>query len=109
MNLATNGPRGDMKSVLARLGMGRAFTSAADFTGLSEKAGQLAFVLQAATLQVGEKGTVGAAAAAVGVYPVSAAYEPVSVLFNRPYLMLVSAKATGEPLFLAEVANPDMA
>jgi len=28
------------------------------------------------------------------------------ITFNRPYLLLVSAKATGEPLFLAEVANP---
>jgi serine protease inhibitor len=56
----------------------------ADFTGLSLKAGELAFVQQAATLQVGEKGTVGAAAAAVGVYPASADYDPVTVWFNRP-------------------------
>jgi hypothetical protein len=30
----------------------------------------------------------------------------ITITFNRPYLLLVSAKATGEPLFLAEVANP---
>jgi serpin B len=106
VNLAVNGQTGDMKAVLSGLGMGQAFTSAADFTGLSPQAGQLAFVQQAATLQVAEKGTVGAAAVAVGVYPASAEYDPVTVRFNRPYLMLVSAKATGEPLFLAEVANP---
>jgi serpin B len=95
-----------MKAVLSKLGMGQAFTDAADFTGLSRQAGKLAFVQQAATLQVGEKGTVGAAAAAVGVEPASALYTPVIVQFNRPYLMLVSAKATGEPLFLAQVDNP---
>ena len=106
VNLAVNGPTGDMKAVLTGLGMGRAFTSAADFTGLSRQAGQLAFVQQAATLQVGEKGTVGAAAAAVGVYPASAEYAPVTIHFDRPYLLLVSAKATGEPLFLAQVDNP---
>ena len=106
VNLAVNGPTGDMKAVLTGLGMGQAFSPAADFTGLSKKAGQLAFVQQAATLQVGEKGTVGAAAAAVGVYPASAEYDPVSIWFNRPYLLLVSAKATGEPLFLAQVDNP---
>ena len=78
MNLALNGPAGDMKPVLTSLGMGKAFTGAADFTGLSPLAGELAFVQQAATLQVGEKGTVGAAAAAVGVYPASAAYNPVT-------------------------------
>ena len=106
VNLAVNGQVGDMKAVLTGLGMGQAFTDAADFTGLSPEAGKLAFVQQAATLQVAEKGTVGAAAAAVGVYPASAEYDPVTISFDRPYLMLVSAKATGEPLFLAEVANP---
>jgi serine protease inhibitor len=106
VNLAVNGATGDMKPVLTGLGMGQAFGSAADFTGLSKLAGQLAFVQQAATLQVAEKGTVGAAAAAVGVYPASAEYNPVTIWFNRPYLMLVSPKATGEPLFLAEVDNP---
>jgi serpin B len=106
VNLAANGRAGDMKPVLDALGMGRAFTGAADFTGLSPQAGQLAFVQQAATLQVGEKGTVGSAATAVGVSPTAAEYTPVTVRFNRPYLMLVSAKSTGEPLFLAEVANP---
>jgi serine protease inhibitor len=29
------------------------------------------------------------------------------VSFNRPYLMLVTDRATGEPLFMARVANPD--
>jgi len=105
-NLALNGPAGDMKAVLTKLGMGQAFTDAADFTGLSRQAGKLAFVQQAATLQVGEKGTVAAAAAAAGAYPASAEYTPVIVAFNRPYLMLVSASATGEPLFLAQVDNP---
>jgi serine protease inhibitor len=106
VNLAVSGPTGDMKSVLAGLGLGQAFTGAADFTGLSKDAGPLAFVQQAATLQVGEKGTVGAAAAVAGVEPASAVYAPVTVSFDRPYLLLVSAPATGEPLFLAEVANP---
>jgi serine protease inhibitor len=106
VNLAVNGATGDMKAVLTGLGMGHAFSDAADFTGLSRQAGKLAFVQQAATLQVAEKGTVGAAAAAVGVFPASAEYNPVIIWFNRPYLLLVSAKATGEPLFLAQVDNP---
>jgi len=29
-----------------------------------------------------------------------------TIVFDRPYLMLVTDTATGEPLFLAEVANP---
>ena len=106
MTLDTSGTLGDMKSVLDQLGMGQAFTNGADFTGLSPLAGKLAFVQQAATLQVGETGTVGAAAAAAGITPTAALANPVPVWFDRPYLLLVSAQETGEPLFLAEVANP---
>jgi serine protease inhibitor len=108
VNLDTSGDAGNMQPVLARLGMGLAFSSNADFTGLSKEACCIGFVQQAATLRVGEKGTVGAAAAAVGMVPAMAIAVPrtITITFNRPYLLLVSAKATGEPLFLAEVANP---
>ena len=106
VSLSTSGSVGDMKQVLGRLGMGQAFTTTADFTGLSPQAGELAFVQQAATLKVAEKGTVAAAAAAAGVAPTAVAVNPVTISFDRPYLMLVSASATGEPLFLAQVANP---
>ena len=107
VNLDTSGSAGDMRPVLERLGMGLAFGSQADFTGLSPEACCIGFVQQAATLQVGEKGTVGAAAAAVGIMTsAGAAGPPTTITFNRPYVLLVSAKATGEPLFLAEVANP---
>jgi serine protease inhibitor len=108
VNLDTSGGAGNMQPVLKQLGMGLAFTDNADFTGLSREACCIGFVQQAATLQVGEKGTVGAAAAAVGMEPAMAIAVPrtITITFNRPYLLLVSAKATGEPLFLAEVANP---
>jgi serine protease inhibitor len=107
VNLDTSGGAGNMRPVLARLGMGQAFSSKADFTGLSRQACCIGFVQQAATLQVGEKGTVGAAAVAVGIVPSAAVGVPqTTITFNRPYVLLVSAKATGEPLFLAEVANP---
>jgi serine protease inhibitor len=107
VNLDTSGAAGDMKPVLMALGMGQAFTGAANFLGLSPQACCIGFVQQAATLQVGEKGTVGAAAAAVGVVAAAAiAVPPRIVVFNRPYLMLVTDTATGEPLFLAKVADP---
>jgi serine protease inhibitor len=109
VNLDTAGGVGDMKPALDQLGMAVAFSQQdADFTGLSPQACCIGFVQQAATLQVGEKGTVGAAAAAVGMVA-SAGMAPgqtVTVTFNRPYLLLITAKATGEPLFLAKVDNP---
>jgi serine protease inhibitor len=103
VNLAT---QVSMKPVLTELGMGVAFTPAADFTGLSAQACCIGFVEHAATLGIGEKGTVASAATAVGMQPTAARVLPPQVLFNRPYLMVVTDRATGEPLFMARVANP---
>jgi serine protease inhibitor len=104
VSLSVNGPTGNMERVLTALGMGQAFTRVADFTGLSALAGSMTFVQQAATLRVAESGTVAAAAAAAGIS--FSSVEARTTRFDRPYLLLVSARATGEPLFLAAVANP---
>jgi serpin B len=98
---------GSFKNLLAKLGMGDAFGPTANFSGISPQAGNIALVQQDATLQVTEKGTVAAAATAVGVTATSAR-APVGqvVTFNRPYLMLITSAATGEPLFLVRVVNP---
>ena len=95
-----------MKSLLAALGMGVAFTPSADFHGLSPQACCIGLVQQADTLQVGEQGTTASSATAVGIEPTAA--EPVfpQVHFDRPYLILVTDSGTGEPLFLARVADP---
>jgi serine protease inhibitor len=107
VNLKVSGAEGDMGPVLRQLGMGAAFDpQAADFTGLSPQAGPIGFVQQAATLQVSEQGTVGSAAAAVGIEASTATLARHDITFDRPYLLLVSAQSTGDPLFLAEVANP---
>jgi serpin B len=97
---------GSMNALLKGLGMGVAFSPAADFSALSRQACCIGFVQQAATLQVGEKGTVAAAATAVGIEPSSGlAITGKQVVFDRPYLLLVTSSG-GEPLFVARVANP---
>jgi serpin B len=104
VNLST---KADLKGPLAGLGMGVAFTSGADFSGLSPQACCIGLVEHAATLQVGEKGTVASAATAVGMAPSDAQAPPAhQVTFDRTYLMLVTDTQTGEPLFLARVADP---
>ena len=102
VNLSTHA---SLRALLTTLGLGVAFTSAADFSGMSPQVCCIGLVEHAATLQVGEKGTVASAATAVGMIP-SAAQAIPPVTFNRPYLLLVTAAATGEPLFAARVANP---
>jgi serpin B len=86
--------------------MGVAFGHAADFTGLSRQACCIGLVEHAAGLDVGEKGTVASAATAVGMEPTAAHVMPPQVRFDRPYLLVVTDRATGEPLFMARVANP---
>jgi serpin B len=95
-----------MNDLLSELGMKIAFTPAADFTALSSQACCIGLVQTAATLQVGEQGTVASAASAVGMQPTALRMQPPAVVFDRPYLLLVTASATGEPLFLARVGNP---
>jgi serpin B len=103
VSLATHA---SLKPVLAGLGMGVAFGGSADFTGLSKQACCIGLVEQAATLDIGEKGTVATAATAVGVKASAGRLLPPQVSFNRPYLLMVTAPATGEPLFMARVTNP---
>jgi serine protease inhibitor len=95
-----------MRDLLTGLGMGIAFTPAADFAGLSPQACCIALVEHAATLQVGEQGTVASAATAIGVEPAAARAGPPPIAFDRPYLMVVTDTATGEPLFMARVTDP---
>jgi serpin B len=95
-----------LKGLLSGLGMGVAFGPAADFAGLSPQACCIGLVEHAATLKVGEQGTVASAATAVGVVVGAARLEAPPVAFDRPYLMLVTDGTTGEPLFLARVADP---
>ncbi|MFC6882159.1 MULTISPECIES: serpin family protein [Actinomadura] len=98
--------KADLRPILTGLGMGSLFT-APDLTGLSPKATRLSFVVHAATLLVDEKGTEAAAATGSGVQAGSApAPAPREVTFDRPYLLLVRDVRTGEPLFLARVADP---
>jgi len=95
-----------MNALLTGLGMGVAFTQDADFSGLSRQACCIGLVEHAATLQVGEKGTVASAATAVGIAASAAQAGPPPVTFDRPYLMVVTDPTTGEPLFMARVTDP---
>jgi serine protease inhibitor len=96
-----------LNGLLSGLGMGIAFSSAADFSGMAPQAAAIGIVEHAATLKVDAGGTVASAATGVGILPTAMQGGPV-ITFNRPYLMLITDTQTGEPLFLARVANPDL-
>jgi serpin B len=97
----------NLSGVLTNLGMGVAFGANADFSRMSAQSVSIGAVEHAATLRVGAQGTVGSAATAVVMVPADArATTAPPIVFNRPYLLLVSATGSGEPLFLARVADP---
>ena len=64
-------------------------------------------VAQQARLQITAKGTVGAAVTEVGV-ELSAAppSTPIDFIVDRPYLINITAEATGWSLFLAAITDP---
>ena len=98
-----------MKPVLERARHGPWHsTGAADFTGLSPQAG---CIWRSSSRRRRSRSARRARSAPrpppSAVYPAVAPSTTRSPSrFNRPYLLLVSAKATGEPLFLAKVDNP---
>jgi len=96
----------NVSSLLAGLGMSVAFSGGADFSALSPQACCIGLVVHAATLAVSEKGTVGSAATAVGIAPTAVSVPLSRIAFDRPYVLLVTDTQTGEPLFLARVADP---
>ena len=97
---------GSLTPELSQLGMGQAFSPAANFTGISPKACCISLVQHAATLAVAEKGTVASAATAVGVSATALPAPQPTLRFDRPYLLVIDDTLTGEPLMLAWVANP---
>ncbi|WP_019634317.1 serpin family protein [Actinomadura atramentaria] len=99
----------DAVPLLKDLGMGPAFGDDADFTGLSPHATSLGFVRHAAMMKVDERGTEAAAATGAGIGATAVPQPRERIVFDRPYVLVVRDGTTGEPLFLARVADPSEA
>ena len=94
---------------LKRLGVEQAFTSRADFTGITEAERlRINAVAHKAYVDVDEQGTEAAAATAIGFRP-SAAFQPpppVTMTVDRPFLFVIVHTPTGLPLFVGQVRHP---
>ncbi len=97
-------------SALATLGMPLAFTSRADFTGITTaQPVHISDVVHQAYLDVDEQGTEAAAATAVVIRAAARVMRPdppVEMIVDRPFLFAVTELASGEPLFLGRVTDP---
>ncbi len=86
-----------------KLGFGRIFGQSADFSGISP-ARRLFIddIIQKAVVKVDEEGAEGAAATLV-VLDTSAGPDAGPIIFNRPFVFLISEKSTGAILFIGSV------
>lgn len=92
---------------LSALGLGGLFQHA-DLSGMFTGGDQayISAVVEKAHIQVGEKGTVAAAAAGGAVGTSAAAPAPIAVTADHPFLYLVRDLSTGQLLFAGQLTAP---
>jgi serpin B len=91
------------------MGMKRAFSGEADFSGISSaEALYISAVLHKAYVDVNEEGTEAAAATGVEMRPMAARRpQPVPVFrADHPFLFLIRDKREGSVLFMGRLMNP---
>ncbi|HWQ14082.1 MAG TPA: serpin family protein [Roseiflexaceae bacterium] len=98
----------ELVPALRRLGLRRATSGQADFSGIGEGPLTIDQVLHRAALEVNEEGAEAAAATAV-VMVLSAMVAPPPpfvMRVDRPFLCAIRDRASGLVLFLGTIANP---
>ena len=94
--------------MLQQLGVQDAFTSDADFSGITSAVRLfIGAVVHQAYIDVDEQGTEAAAATAVAMRPMALRRgpEPVRMTVDRPFLFAITDTATGLLLFLGQVSR----
>jgi serpin B len=96
-----------LADALAALGMPDAFTSRADFSGMTDDRDLfISEVIHKAFVSVDEAGTEAAAATAVMMAKMALQDEPVEVTVDRPFIFLIRDIQTGAILFVGRIVDP---
>lgn len=99
-----------LSDALCEMGMPTAFSSAANFTGMSESRPLfIQSVLQEAFISVDEAGTEAAAITIVAMRTVSDSHSsvrPIAFHADHPFLYLIRDKTTGAVLFIGRIVDP---
>ncbi len=97
----------DLKNVLSLMGMGIAFTDAADFSNISDIGLLISKVLHEAYIQTDEEGTEAAAATVVEIEPTMVGpVEPITIDVNHQFIYLIREVTTNSVIFMGKVADP---
>jgi serpin B len=102
----------ELSRTLAAMGMPQAFSSAADFSGMTGKPEfSISAAIHKAFIDVNEKGTEAAAATAVAMTAAAMrmpAQEPPPIVFraDHPFLFVIRDTGSGAILFMGRVEDP---
>jgi serpin B len=97
----------NLNKTLSQLGMPLAFSSDADFSGMTEKQELfISDVIHKAFIAVDEAGTEAAAATAVIMQATAAPQAPTQVTVDKPFIFLIRDIKTGTILFVGRILNP---
>uniref|UniRef100_G1PCX2 Corticosteroid-binding globulin n=2 Tax=Myotis lucifugus TaxID=59463 RepID=G1PCX2_MYOLU len=94
----------DLGGLLEDMGIADLLTNQANFSGITQEAQlKVSKVIHKATLQLDEKGVEEAAPTRVSRNEAS---EPLTIHFNRPFIIMIFDHFTWSSLFLVKVVNP---
>jgi len=100
----------DLKDTLDRLGMKDAFTEAADFSGMTDKARLcLSAAVHRAFVEVNEEGTEAAAATAVEMVATArqSDYKDIKTFVaDHPFIFMIRDRRSGSIIFTGRLADP---
>lgn len=100
------GYKKELKDILSDMGMGIAFSEAADFSNISDIDILISFVLHQAFIETNEEGTEAAAATIVGISTTSMPSGPMVLKLDRPFLYVIRETTTNSILFMGRLSDP---
>ncbi|HHV30053.1 serpin family protein [Acetivibrio mesophilus] len=93
----------NLNDCLISMGMEKAFSNEADFSGISEKDLYISNVLHKAVIEVNEEGSTAAGITLVEVKDASAMLDAPSFIADRPFLFFITEDITGTILFMGKL------
>lgn len=101
------GYKKELNSILTDLGMGNAFSNAANLSGISKDVQlQISKVIHQSFIEVNEKGTEAAAATVVEIVNTSVGGGPRTIHIDKPFFFVIKEKQTNSIVFMGDVKNP---
>jgi serpin B len=98
-----------LKDVLSDMGMGVAFTDAADFSNISDQYDLLINdVTHQSFIETNEEGTEAAAATVVEIGVTSVPVSPMVFRMDHPFMYIIRETTTNSIIFMGRVTDPSI-